>query len=172
MKNMHILETKVGKICIIENGTEITNLDFYDDIIEEAVQNDTPLIREIKQQLDDYFSGKRKNFELPLAPKGTEFQQKVWNALRNIPYGETKCYSEVAQIVGNAKASRAVGLANNKNPIAIIIPCHRVIGKSGKLVGYGGGLEKKEILLNIEKSNSIVKEIWLERVDVYAKDEF
>lgn len=159
MKSVHIFETKVGRICIIENGTEITNLDFCDDIIEEVVQNDTPLIRETKQQLDDYFDGKRKDFDLPLGPNGTEFQQKVWNALRNIPYGETRCYSEIAQIVGNAKASRAVGLANNRNPISIIIPCHRVIGKSGKLVGYGGGLEKKEILLNIEKFNSIDKEI-------------
>ena len=156
MKNMYIYDTNIGKICIMENGTEITHLLFRDDSIkDEVIVNETPLIKEAKLQLDDYFNGKRKDFDLPLAPSGTEFQLKVWTALQNIPYGETKCYSEIAEIIGNSKASRAVGLANNRNPISIIIPCHRVIGKSGKLVGYGGGLETKEYLLNMEKSNTI-----------------
>ena len=100
-------------------------------------------------------AGRRREFQLPLAPKGTEFQQKVWKALLDIPYGETRSYGEIARAIGNPKASRAVGMANNRNPIAIIIPCHRVIGSTGKLVGYGGGLDKKEFLLNLERQNAL-----------------
>lgn len=101
-------------------------------------------------EIKEYLEGKRKTFDVPLAPKGTAFQQKVWNALRTIPYGETRSYSEIAEMIGNPKACRAVGMANNKNPIIIMIPCHRVIGKNGSLVGYACGLEKKEYLLNLE----------------------
>ena len=90
---------------------------------------------------------------MPTAPSGTEFQQKVWKALKDIPYGKTKSYKDIAAAVGNEKACRAVGMANNRNPISIIIPCHRVIGKNGKLVGYGGGLEIKEYLLKLESDN-------------------
>jgi len=100
--------------------------------------------------LEEYFAGKRKEFDLPLRPKGTDFQRSVWNALMTIPYGETRSYMQVAQMLGNPKACRAVGLANNKNPIWIIIPCHRVIGSDGSLVGYGGGLETKKTLLSLE----------------------
>jgi len=102
------------------------------------------------QQLNEYFAGKRREFDLPLSPKGTDFQQSVWNALLKIPYGETQTYSQVAKMIDNPKACRAVGLANNKNPIWIIIPCHRVIGANGTLTGYGGGLDMKEKLLEIE----------------------
>lgn len=102
------------------------------------------------KQLDDYFSEKRCAFDLPLFLCGTPFQLKVWDALRQIPYGETRTYKEVAQMIGNPKAVRAVGTANNKNPIPIIIPCHRVIGSNGTLVGYGGGIEKKQCLLEHE----------------------
>ena len=91
-------------------------------------------------------------FDLPLDPIGTEFQKKVWQALKEIPFGETRSYGEIAKLIGNEKASRAVGMANNKNPIAIIIPCHRVIGANGKLVGYAGGLDLKEKLLKLEKN--------------------
>ena len=104
-----------------------------------------------KQELEEYFAGTRQTFDLPLAPKGTAFQQKVWAALREIPYGQTRSYGEIAAIVGNPKASRAVGMANNQNPISILIPCHRVIGKDGSLTGYGGGTEKKKWLLELEQ---------------------
>ena len=111
------------------------------------------IIKQTIKQLDEYFNGKRKKFELPLNPKGTEFQKKVWLQLMNIPYGKTATYKDIATLIGNTNASRAVGNANNKNPIAIIIPCHRVIGSNNKLTGYAGGLDKKEKLLNLEKNN-------------------
>ncbi len=107
------------------------------------------------QQLKEYFAGKRADFDLPVSLKGTPFQVKVWQSLRKIPYGETRSYKEIAQMIGNPKAVRAVGSANNQNPVPIIIPCHRVIGSSGSLVGYGGGLDKKEILLSLEKQMKI-----------------
>lgn len=115
--------------------------------------NETVLIKEANKQLQEYFSGIRKIFDLPLAPIGTEFQKKVWSALLEIPYGKTNSYKEISKIIGNIKACRAVGMANNKNPILILIPCHRVIGTNDKLVGYAGGLDAKEKLLNLEKQN-------------------
>jgi methylated-DNA-[protein]-cysteine S-methyltransferase len=105
-------------------------------------------------ELRAYFEGRRRDFSMKLAPEGTEFQRGVWRRLCEIPYGETISYAELATRVGNPKASRAVGLANGQNPIAIVIPCHRVIGKSGKLVGYGGGLPLKERLLALERGQS------------------
>lgn len=118
------------------------------DVIQEGLSS-------VVQQLDEYFSGKRRDFELPLAPSGTEFQEKVWEALRTIPYGETISYRELARRVGNPDAARAVGLANGKNPISIIIPCHRVIMIDGSLGGYSGGIGIKEKLLALEQSQSI-----------------
>ncbi len=104
-------------------------------------------------QLSEYFQGQRKAFNLPYKLNGTPFQNKVWMALCDIPYGETRSYKDIAIAVGNEKASRAIGMANNKNPIHIIVPCHRVIGSSGKLVGYAGGLDMKEFLLEMESNN-------------------
>ena len=112
---------------------------------------ETPLIRECFNQLKEYFQGTRREFTIPIEAEGSEFQKKVWKALLDIPYGQTRTYKEIAIAIGNEKACRAVGMANNRNPISIIIPCHRVIGANGKLVGYGGGLDIKEKLLNIEK---------------------
>lgn len=103
------------------------------------------------QELSEYFAWTRENFSIPLAPVGTEFQRKAWEALKQIPYGETRSYQAEATMIGNPKAVRAIGGANNKNPIVIIIPCHRVIGKSGELVWYGGGMERKIWLLEHEK---------------------
>lgn len=152
MKNIFFYQTEIGKIAITENGTAITGLYFSKEKFpEDAEEKETTLLKEAAKQLTEYFQGKRKRFELPLAPNGTEFQQKVWKALMDIPFGETRSYGEIAVSVGNPKAARAVGMANNRNPIPIFIPCHRVIGANGKLVGYGGGLEIKEYLLNIEK---------------------
>lgn len=117
---------------------------------QDAVRGQTPLLRAAAKQLEEYATGRRKDFDLPLAPRGTAFQQKVWQALTRIPYGETRSYKQIAEAVGCAKGFRAVGLANNRNPIAVVIPCHRVIGADGKLVGYGGGLPLKQALLRLE----------------------
>lgn len=111
---------------------------------------DQNLAKEVQRQLQDYFSGKRTQFNLPLAPRGTPFQNLAWEALLSIPYGETRSYKEQAQAIGRPKAVRAIGSANNRNPIPVIIPCHRVIGANGKLVGYAGGLGIKKRLLELE----------------------
>ena len=110
-----------------------------------------PILLETQKQLNEYFSGQRQVFDLPLDFEGTEFQEKVWQALLTIPFGETRSYKQIAEQIGNPKSVRAVGAANGKNPISIIAPCHRVIGASGKLVGFAGGLENKDILLKIER---------------------
>ncbi|WP_180048994.1 methylated-DNA--[protein]-cysteine S-methyltransferase [Acinetobacter sp. YH12144] len=110
-----------------------------------------PILLKTAQQLNEYFAGKRQQFDLPLDFEGTAFQQQVWQALLTIPFGETRSYKQIAAQIGNVKAVRAVGAANGKNPISIIAPCHRVVGVNGKLVGFAGGLENKEILLKIEK---------------------
>jgi methylated-DNA-[protein]-cysteine S-methyltransferase len=103
-----------------------------------------------REQLAEYFAGERRDFDLPLAPEGTPFQQRVWSALRDIPYGETRSYGELAEQIGRPGAARAVGLANGRNPISIVVPCHRVIGSDGSLTGYGGGVERKRQLLELE----------------------
>jgi methylated-DNA-[protein]-cysteine S-methyltransferase len=151
MKNIFFYDTKIGKIAIIDNGKEITNIEIAEDkYSDDFILLETELINNAGKQLLDYLDGFRATFDLPLNPNGTVFQKKVWNALCNIPYGETRSYKQVAEAVGNNKASRAVGMANNKNPIMIVIPCHRVIGSNGSLVGYAGGLDIKEKLLFLE----------------------
>ena len=120
---------------------------------------ESPLIKEAAKQLDEYFAGERRGFDLPLLFKGTDFQKKVWEALLTIPYGETRTYSKIAAQVENPKGCRAVGLANNRNPIVIICPCHRVIGKNGSLTGFGGGLPAKEYLLALEKNNGAKEQL-------------
>ena len=111
----------------------------------------TPLLAQAINQLEAYFSGERTAFDLPLGAEGTEFQRSVWEALLRIPYGETRSYGQIAEAIGKPKAGRAVGMANHRNPIAIIIPCHRVIGSDGSLVGYGGGINVKTFLLQLER---------------------
>lgn len=147
-----IIETFIGKITITEEDGYITAVDFGSDVLIENKNTLTPLMVEAKTQLEEYYEGRRSEFSLPLKPKGTPFQLKVWNALLTIPKGETRSYQDMAKMVGNEKASRAIGMANNRNPIPIFIPCHRVIGKNGALVGYGGGLPIKEALLRLEGS--------------------
>jgi methylated-DNA-[protein]-cysteine S-methyltransferase len=110
------------------------------------------VLKAAERQLGEYFAGNRNTFDLPLAAVGTPFQRRVWDALRKIPYGETISYGELARRVGQPTAARAVGLANGKNPISIVVPCHRVIGSSGKLIGYGGGLGRKQTLLALERT--------------------
>lgn len=153
MGNVFYYETKLGTIGIAEVDEQITHLFFE---VEKFPLNDyekkeTPILAEAGRQLMEYFEGKRRKFDLPLAPAGTEFMLRVWKALQDIPYGETRSYKEIAAMADNSKACRAVGMANNRNPISIVIPCHRVIGANGALVGYGGGLDKKVFLLDLEK---------------------
>lgn len=150
MEKIFFYETPVGKLCIGEKNGAIARVT-WSQIPSEYILEETELILQCKTQLDAYFLGERQAFDLPLAPEGTTFQQKVWQALTEIPYGETRTYGEIAAVVGNPKAARAVGMANNRNPIGIIIPCHRVVGANGRLVGYAGGMEKKEWLLQLEK---------------------
>lgn len=145
-------DTPIGRISIMDNGAAITNLCFEGKTISENHEvMETKLIKAAYKQLQEYFSGTRKYFDIPLDPKGTPFQLKVWKALQEIPYGQTRTYKEIACSIGNEKACRAVGMANNKNPIPILIPCHRVIGSNGKLIGYAGGVKVKQYLLELEK---------------------
>lgn len=154
MENKYYFDSPIGWLLIVENGKAITQISFAKDGADAECDQKkvTPLMREAVKQLQEFFKGIRKNFELPLAPKGTVFQQTVWKVLQEVPYGETRSYKQVACMAGNEKASRAVGMANNRNPIPIIIPCHRIIGANGKLVGYAGGLDVKEYLINLEKN--------------------
>lgn len=138
------------EITIAEKEGKIIQLSFGRCGMPEWRAEKTDVLIEAERQLREYFNGERKEFQLPLAPEGTAFQQKVWKALQTIPYGETRSYKEIAAQTGNEKACRAVGMANHRNPIGIMIPCHRVIGSGGKLVGYAGGLDKKKFLLELE----------------------
>lgn len=155
MYNTFFYETPIGKLKIVEDGESIVEVCFEQEEIkyENIEILETDLLKNAGKQLNEYFNGERKEFNLPLNPKGTEFQKKVWNALLNIPYGKTASYKDIATMIGNDKASRAVGMANNRNPIPILIPCHRVIGSNGKLVGYGGGIDTKIKLLDLENKN-------------------
>ena len=155
MKYLFYADSPVGKLGIVEDSHKIAGVFFKSG--KKAPKPDagftiaeTELIKKTALQLEQYFNGKRKTFNIPLLLKGTAFQTAVWNALLQIPYGETRSYKEAAAMAGNAKACRAAGMANNRNPIAIIVPCHRVIGADGSLTGYGGGLEKKQYLLELE----------------------
>lgn len=152
MKKIFFYQTDIGNLGIVEKDHQITNVYFDgEEVPGDVVLMETDLLKEAARQLHHYFEGKQKNFDLPLSPEGTVFMQSVWNSLCEVPYGETRSYKEIAQNIGNEKACRAVGLANNRNPIPIFIPCHRVIGANGKLTGYAGGLQVKEHLLQLEK---------------------
>ncbi len=170
------LHTPIGTVCIEADEEAITALYFDreykqqydlakagDGAAESAGQKEafnetvflekpeTDLLQKAGNQLIEYFQGKRKVFDLPLKPSGTEFQKKVWKALCSIPYGQTRSYGEIAEQIGNPRACRAIGGANNKNPVMIFIPCHRVIGADGSLVGFGGGLYAKKYMLDLER---------------------
>ena len=146
-------ETKFGIITIVSDGGAILAVWLRNAVNLEG-RNETDALTDMTaKQLEEYFAGKRKQFDVPLRLVGTEFQQAVWNELLAIPYGETRSYKQIAHGIGKPAACRAVGMANNKNPISIIIPCHRVIGSNGALVGYGGGLDMKRKLLALEQEN-------------------
>lgn len=142
--------TPVGllRLCADESG--VCGVYFVRQATEAACPENT-LLQRTARELDEYFAGKRKAFDLPLSLHGTPFQLRVWAALQQIPYGETRSYVQVAAMAGNAKACRAVGMANHHNPVSILVPCHRVINADGGLGGYGGGLDVKKFLLTLEK---------------------
>lgn len=158
-KNMYysIIESPIGPIRLVGNEKGLKYLNFLKgkkrvEIPVDWIENNE-FFWEATRQLEAYFSGKLQSFDLKLSPEGTDFQKSVWKALCEIPYGETRTYKEIAESIRKPKAYRAVGLANNRNPIAIVIPCHRVIGSDGKLTGYASGLDIKEFLLRLEKVN-------------------
>lgn len=144
-------ESPIGLIKITANENAITGLDF---VYKKTKEEENELIIICKKQLDEYFKGERIEFDLDIHLNGTEFQVAVWNELKKIPYGEKRSYKDIARAIGNEKAVRAVGGANNKNKIAIIVPCHRVVGSDGSLTGYAGGLWRKQWLLEHESRNS------------------
>ncbi len=159
MLNVFYYETKIGRIRITEDDRSITGIILEPKEEREHSsqyhQEETTLIREASKQLNEYLEGSRREFTVPLNPQGTVFQKRVWEALRDIPYGETRSYQQIAEAVGNGKASRAVGMANHNNPIICMIPCHRVIGANGSLVGYAGGLDVKKQLLELEHRKDV-----------------
>jgi len=146
-------QTAIGPFEITGNQKGILTIIFGKE--PSVTDSDLPApMTECLRQLDEYFKGRRKKFNVPLLPEGTDFQKAVWRQLQKIPFGRTASYGDVARAIGSPKAFRAVGNANNKNPIPLIIPCHRVIGSDGKLVGFGGGIWRKEWLLDHEAGNS------------------
>ncbi|HXT95860.1 MAG TPA: methylated-DNA--[protein]-cysteine S-methyltransferase [Polyangia bacterium] len=149
-----IAPSPVGPLTLLGAGDDLIGLYFDDDPNGAAARRgavrDDRRLRAAVAQLDEYFAGRRTRFDLSLAPRGTAFRQEVWRALRRIPYGQTSSYGEIARAIGKPAASRAVGGANHHNPIAIVIPCHRVVGADGSMTGYGGGLDRKELLLALE----------------------
>ncbi len=153
-----IYDFEIGRILIVENEDYIIKVEFLDEknqFINKkyGTEKETLLIKKTKKELMEYFDGKRKIFDIPIKLNGTDFQVKVWKELLKVPYGKTCTYLDIAKKIENPNASRAVGMANNKNKIQIIIPCHRVIGSNKKLIGYAGGIKVKEKLLKLEKDN-------------------
>ena len=160
---MRYMNTPMGTLLLDADDIGITRVEFAVDSLplegkvafakqmtDEVESPNFSLLEEAERQLREYFAGVRKSFDLPLSQHGTPFQMAVWDSLQTIPYGETRSYGDIARQIGKPGAARAVGMANNRNPICIIVPCHRVIGADGSLTGYGGGLDKKEALLKLE----------------------
>lgn len=153
MRKAKTIASPIGPLGLIEEDDHLVAI-LFGGLPEGTPEQDGPVIKEATRQLEEYFQGKRRHFNLPLKLDGTDFQLAVWAALQQIPYAETRSYQEIAQAIGNPKAVRAVGGANALNDIPIVIPCHRVIGKSGKLVGFGGGLGIKSFLLDLERAHA------------------
>jgi methylated-DNA-[protein]-cysteine S-methyltransferase len=154
MTSYTTMDSPVGPLRLVADESGLRRLEFHKHGFPDAPEDwreDARALRDVSSQLAAYFAGRQKVFDFPLAPEGTPFQLQVWERLLEIPYGETISYGTLAERVGNPAASRAVGLANGRNPIAIVIPCHRVIGSNGTLTGYGGGLPNKQKLLALER---------------------
>ncbi len=153
--NYDWMESPVGQLLIAADEAAVTMISFREGRhagqVAEGWRRGGALVAEAERQLDEYFQGRRTRFDLPLAPSGTPFQLRAWKALEDIPYGATRSYGEQARAMGQARAVRAVGAANGRNPIAIVVPCHRVIGGDGRLTGYGGGLDVKGYLIELER---------------------
>ncbi len=156
MEYQSSFESPLGILLLKSDGQSVTEITFSEK--ESRTLNSCAILESCMQQLEAYFSGKSRSFDLPLKPEGTDFQQRVWNELCKIPYGETITYMELAVRLGDAKAIRAVGTANGRNPIAIVIPCHRVIGAGNKLTGYAGGIWRKKALLTLEMKHNPSKQ--------------
>jgi O-6-methylguanine DNA methyltransferase len=152
MKYVWKYEMPIGEVYIAETNGKLSHLLFGEDKrVDGYEKKETAITKETAKQVREYFEGKRKQFDIPFYIEGTPFQKSVWEALCTIPMGETRTYKDIAEQIGNPKGVRAVGMANNRNPISIIIPCHRVIGTNGSLTGYAGGLGAKEHLLELER---------------------
>lgn len=152
-REMNVLshDSPVGALCLVSDGVCLVGLHFAGWTPPlTAVRRSDELLLRTTRQLDAYFAGQLKSFDIPLKPAGTPFQLRVWLALRDIPFGETRSYGQLASAIGDPSAMRAVGAANGRNPIAIVVPCHRVIGADGSLTGFGGGVERKKFLLRLE----------------------
>ena len=155
MTDTMVMTSPVGPLTLCADDGALTQVHFHDEMPDAIGDNgeSVPVLVEARRQLNEYFAGERHDFDLPLAGAGTSFQQRVWAELREIPFGRTASYGEIARSLGMPPGgSRAVGLANGANPIAIVVPCHRVIGADGTLTGYAGGLERKRYLLDLESS--------------------
>ncbi|MDD5087716.1 MAG: methylated-DNA--[protein]-cysteine S-methyltransferase [bacterium] len=149
------MDSPLGPLRLIGSERAVSGIDMNGHRLPLGARpRPNALLRRAEQQLIEYFSGTRRDFDLPVAPVGTDFQHRIWNVLQHIPFGETRSYGEVAKAAGNPSASRAVGAACRSNPLPIIIPCHRVVGMNGRLTGFGGGLERKAWLLNHEGSDA------------------
>ena len=149
-----VIESPLGALLAVAEGRDLVGLHFADRAAEPDGERADGAFAETERQLREYFTGQRQRFELPLAPRGSAFQLRVWKALEQIPYGRTRTYGELARELGEPGAAQAVGAANGRNPLAVVVPCHRVIGSDGTLTGYAGGLERKRQLLDLEAASS------------------
>ena len=149
------MDSPIGELLLVGDGATLSGLYMQDGRKPKRIASGwseaAAPFADVRAQLEEYFAGERTTFDIPLAPEGAPFEREVWRALEEIPYGETVSYGEIARRVGQPTAARAVGTANGRNPIAVIVPCHRVIGADGSLTGYGGGLERKRLLLELER---------------------
>ncbi|MFM0168442.1 methylated-DNA--[protein]-cysteine S-methyltransferase [Paraburkholderia sediminicola] len=172
-----LMDSPVGQLKLVANGERLAAILWEHDkpnrvrLGELVEANDQPVLIETERQLNEYFAGTRHEFDLPLIFQGTDFQKQVWAALLTIPFGQTRSYSEIATQIGNVNAVRAVGAANGRNPISIVAPCHRVIGASGDLTGFAGGLANKMLLLSLEAGQTSIEEQADGQTDMFALEE-
>jgi methylated-DNA-[protein]-cysteine S-methyltransferase len=153
-----IYDSPIGPLTLASNGSALIQCEFEGGKypLPQYELGSDKIIDQACRELDLYFAGKLRDFKVKVAPQGTEFQRKAWAALQTIPYGETRSYAQQAKAIGSPKATRAIGAANGRNPIPVIIPCHRVIGANGSLTGFGGGMERKQILLELEQGGNLL----------------